>query len=162
MIYLILHNIRSNHNVGSIFRTADAVSVSKIFLSGYTPAPTDRFGRGVKEISKTALGAEKNIEWEKIKNIGALIKKLKKEKFLIIGVEQSKKSIDYKKVSAKDGPSFNWEGGLVFIFGNEVKGISKSILDKCDIITEVPMKGKKESLNVSVSVGVVLFRVLNI
>ena len=161
-VHLILHDIRSNHNVGSIFRTADAVGISKIFLTGYTPTPTDRFGRDVNEISKTALGAEKNIEWEKVKNIGVLIKKLKKENFLIIGVEQSKKSIDYKKMSAKGGPIFGWKGNLAFIFGNEVKGISKSILDKCDIITEIPMKGNKESLNVSVSAGVVLFRVLDI
>lgn len=154
MNYLILHDIRSNHNVGSIFRTADAVGISKIFLTGYTPTPTDRFGREVKEISKTALGAEKNIKWEKIKNIGTLIKKLKKEKFLVIGVEQSKKSVDYKKIRIKSP--------AVFIFGNEVKGISKSILDKCDIVTEIPMKGKKESLNVSVSAGVVLFRVINV
>ena len=161
-IYLILHNIRSVYNVGSIFRTADTAGVSKIFLTGYTPAPKDRFGRERKDISKVALGAEKNIEWEKIKNIGTLIKKLKKEKFFIIGVEQSKKSVDYKKISARGGPAFGWKGGLVFIFGNEVKGISKSILDKCDIITEIPMKGKKESLNVSVSAGVVLFRILSV
>ena len=153
-IFLILHNIRSNYNVGSIFRISDAVGVSKIFLSGYIPAPTDRFGREVKEISKTALGAEKNIEWEKIKNINTLIEKLKKENFLIIGVEQSKKSIDYKKIKI-NSPA-------VFIFGNEVNGLSKSILDKCDIVAEIPMKGKKESLNVSVSAGVVLFRVLNV
>ncbi|MFA5838735.1 MAG: TrmH family RNA methyltransferase [Candidatus Paceibacterota bacterium] len=161
-VCLILHNIRSTHNVGSIFRTADAVGVSKIFLTGYTPAPVDRFGREVKEISKTALGAEKNIEWEKVKNIDTLIKKLKKEKVLIIGVEQSKKSIDYKKVSTKDGPALGWKGNSVFIFGNEVNGLPKSILNKCDIIAEIPMKGKKESLNVSVSAGVVLFRILNI
>ncbi|TSD03156.1 MAG: tRNA/rRNA methyltransferase SpoU [Parcubacteria group bacterium Athens0714_16] len=153
-VYLILHDIRSNHNVGSIFRTADAVGVSKIFLTGYTPAPVDRFGRDVNEISKTALGAEKNIEWKKVKSISTLIKKLKKDDFLIIGVEQSKKSVDYKKIKTNSS--------TVFIFGNEVKGISKSILDKCDVITEIPMKGKKESLNVSVSAGVVLFRILGV
>jgi tRNA G18 (ribose-2'-O)-methylase SpoU len=154
MICLILHNIRSNHNVGSIFRTADAVGVSKIYLDGYTPAPIDRFGREVGEISKTALGAEKNIEWEKTDNIFDLIKKLKKEKFLIIGVEQSKKSVDYKKVEIKKK--------VAFIFGNEVDGLSNEILNECDIVAEIPMKGKKESLNVSVSAGVVLFRVLNV
>ena len=153
-VCLILHNVRSNHNVGSIFRTADAVGVSKIFLSGYTPAPTDRFGREVKEISKTALGAEKNIEWEKIKNTNTLIKKLKKEKVLIIGVEQSKKSVDYKKIKINSP--------VVFIFGNEVNGLPKLILNKCDIVAEIPMKGKKESLNVSVSAGVFLFRILGV
>lgn len=161
-IYLILHNIRSNYNVGSIFRTADAVGVSKIFLTGYTPAPKDRFGREVKEISKTALGAEKNIKWEKTKNISTLIKKFKKEKILVIGVEQSKKSVDYKKISAKGGLAFSRKGNMIFIFGNEVNGLPKTVLNKCDVVAEIPMKGKKESLNVSVSAGVVLFRILNV
>jgi len=140
--------------VGSIFRTADAVNVDKIFLTGYTPSPSDRFDREVKEISKVALGAEKNIEWEKIKNINVLFKKLKKQDTYIIGVEQSKNSIDYKKLKIKTKTAF--------VFGNEVSGISKSILKKCDVVTEIPMKGKKESLNVSVSVGVALYRILNI
>ncbi len=152
--YLILHNVRSEYNVGSIFRTADGVGVSKIFLAGYTPAPIDKFGRPVKEISKTALGAEKTIPWEQEKNISKLLKNLKKQKFQIIAIEQAKNSVDYKKIK----PKFP----VAFILGNEVKGISKSVLNLCDVIAEIPMKGKKESLNVSVSAGVALFRILNV
>jgi len=152
--YLILHNIRSTHNVGSIFRTADASGISKIYLTGYTPTPLDRFGRKRSDIAKIALGAEENITWEYKKNIGDLIKNLKKQRVYVIAVEQSKKSVDYKKVKTQQKTAI--------IFGNEVKGLSKTILDKCDVIAEIPMKGKKESLNVSVSVGIALFKILGI
>lgn len=153
-VNLILHNIRSAHNIGSIFRTADAVGVSKIFITGYSPSPLDKFGRSVKEIAKTALGAEKDIPWEYEKNASKVIKKLKAEKFQIIAIEQSKNSQDYKKVK----PKFP----VAFILGNEVKGISKPLLESCDVIAEIPMIGNKESLNVAVSAGVALFRILNI
>lgn len=159
---LILQDIRSAQNVGAIFRTADAVGISKIYLTGYTPAPLDRFGRKRKDIAKSALGAEEIVPWESKKNLSTLISKLKKEKYLIIAIEQDKKSVDYKKVSARGGPAFSWKGGLVFIVGTEVTGISKNILKKCDVIAEIPMKGKKESLNVSVALGIALFRILNI
>src|SRR3989344_8816695 len=96
-IYLLLHNIRSTHNVGAIFRTADATGVSRIYISGYTPAPIDRFGRARRDISKASLGAEKTMEWEQVENVKDLIEKLKKEKVKIIAVEQDLKSIDYKK-----------------------------------------------------------------
>ncbi len=152
--YIILHNIRSAYNVGSIFRTAEACGISRIFLSGYTPVPTDSFNREVKMISKTALGAEKNIPWEYFSQPHGLIKKLKKGGVQIIGVEQSKKSVDYKKIEIDDSTAF--------IFGNEVRGISKQLLNQCDAIAEIPMLGKKESLNVSVAVGVALFRILKI
>ena len=88
-IYLILHNIRSLYNVGSIFRTADAAGVKKIYLTGYTPAPVDRFGKIRPEIHKTALGAETTVEWQKYKNIGLLIANLKKQKIRITAVEQA-------------------------------------------------------------------------
>lgn len=148
-ICLVLHNIRSTHNVGSIFRTADAVGVSKIYLSGYTPAPVDRFGRSRGDIAKAALGAEKMVEWEQVKDLADLIFKLKKQKFIILGVEQDKKSIDYRKV--KVGRK------NLLILGNEVDGIENEILDQCDEIIEIPMRGEKESLNVSVAAGIVLF-----
>lgn len=153
-IYLILHNIRSAHNVGSIFRTAEAAGVSGIYLSGYTPGPVDRFGRDRKDIAKSALGAEKLLPWETRKNLNNLIDKLKKEKTAIIAVEQSKKSTDYKKIKMK--------GKTAVILGNEVTGLPGSVLKKCDIVAEIPMKGKKESLNVSVAAGVFLFRTLNV
>ena len=153
-IYLILHNIRSEFNVGSIFRTADAVNVRKIFLTGYSPSPIDRFGREVKGISKVALGAEKNIIWEKKKDIISVISKLKADGFYIISVEQDKKAFDYKKIKIPNKS--------VFIFGNEVSGLSIKILEQSNVVAEIQMKGQKESLNVSVSAGVILFRTLNI
>ncbi|OGD67133.1 hypothetical protein A2442_01920 [Candidatus Campbellbacteria bacterium RIFOXYC2_FULL_35_25] len=153
-IFLILHNIRSVYNVGAIFRTADACGVSKIFLTGYTPSPTDRFGRARKDISKSALGAEKNIPWEHLPKVSELLRELKEQKIQIVAVEQSKDSIDYKKLKINKSTAF--------IFGNEVDGVDKSILGDVDKIIEISMLGKKESLNVSVSAGVVLFRVLNV
>ena len=96
-LILILDNIRSTHNVGSIFRTADAVGVSEIFLVGVTPDPVDRFGRERKDVSKVAIGAEKTIPWEHAEDLNTLIKKLKKEGTKIIALEQAENSVDYKK-----------------------------------------------------------------
>ena len=153
-VVVLLHNIRSIHNVGSIFRTADALGVDKIYLSGYTPTPTDRFGRARKDMAKVALGAEKTIKWQYVKSFKKIISDLKKEKFQIIGLEQSKKSVDYKKVKIKNP--------ILFIVGSEVEGLSTTILDLCDTVAEIPMRGKKESLNVSVAFGIALARVLDL
>ena len=153
---LILHNIRSVENVGAMFRTADAAGIDKIYLTGYTPAPLDRFGRKRKDLTKSALGAEKFVDWGHKKNIFPLLAKLKSEKYFIIAIEQDKKSVDYKTLRLRSGQ------GNVFIVGPEVNGISKNILKKCDVIAEIPMHGKKESLNVSVALGVALFRMLNL
>lgn len=137
-----------------MFRTADAVGINKIYLTGYTPTPLDRFGKIRKDMAKSALGAEKFVEWEYKKGILPLLAKLKKDKYQIIGVEQNKNSVDYKKITPKNKNAF--------ILGEEVAGIPKNILKKCDIIAEIPMRGKKESLNVSVACGVALFRILSI
>lgn len=153
-VFVLLHNIRSVHNVGSIFRTSDALGVDKVYLSGVTPTPKDRFGRNRKDISKVALGAENNIPWEYLDNPKKTISKLKKNNFKIIGVEQSKNSEDYKKTKTTSK--------MLFVVGNEVDGIEKDVLKLCDNIVEIPMIGKKESLNVSVAFGVALFRILNI
>ncbi len=163
-IYLILHNIRSLYNVGSIFRTADAAGVKKIYLTGYTPTPIDRFGKIRTEIHKTALGAETTVEWQKYKDIGKLITNLKQKtrtdfvvgqrqgrSLLIVAVEQSLKAINFKK--------FKPRYPLALIFGNEIRGISPQILKKCGKIIEIPMAGKKESLNVSVAAGIILFSI---
>ncbi len=144
-----------------MFRTADAAGIDKIYLTGYTPCPLDRFGRKRGDLAKSALGAEEFVKWEQKKNIFSLLAKLKEEKFLIIGIEQDKKSLDYKKISAKGGPAYGWKK-LAFIAGSEVGGIPKNILQKCDIIAEIPMHGKKESLNVSVAAGIALFGILGI
>ena len=111
---VLLHNVRSTHNVGSIFRTADAAGVSKILLTGYTPAPIDRFGRPQKDIAKTALGAEKYLQWEHTKSPVNIIRDLKKEGWVIVGVEQDEKAEDYRELHA--------DFKRVFIFGNIVTG----------------------------------------
>lgn len=164
-IYLILNDIRSAHNVGSMFRTADTAGVKRIFLTGYTARPTDRFNRPVKEIAKTALGAEKSIPWEYEGDALKIIQKLKNENVEIVALEQSLKAVDYKKVKIKKDTAF--------VVGNEVTGIPEEIIKSVDIVAEIPMQGKlarnrssddigKESLNVSVALGVALFRILDI
>lgn len=148
--YILLHDIRSVYNVGAIFRTADAVGVTKIYLSGITPTPLDRFGQPRSDFAKCALGSEKTVAWEYRKSPAVLISRLKKEGTQIVCVEQSDASIDYKK--AKLGKK------VLVILGNEVSGVPGSILKKADTIAEIPMRGLKESLNVSVSAGIVLYR----
>ena len=148
---VILHNIRSVENVGAMFRTADAAGINKIYLTGYTPCPLDRFGRKRRDLAKSALGAEEFVKWKQKKNIFLLLAKLKREKYFIIAIEQDEDSIDYKKVKLRRKN--------VFIVGTEVAGIPKNILKNCDIIAEIPMRGKKESLNVSVALGIALFRI---
>lgn len=150
-VRVILHNIRSAYNVGSIFRTADAFGVGHIYTSGYTPSPKDKFGRVRKEITKTALGGEFSVSWSE-ENIFKVIEKLKKEGFKIIAIEQDKKSVDYKKIKTNSK--------ILLLVGNEVRGLSKQILDKCDLVIEIPMIGVKESLNVGVAFAVVLSRLI--
>ena len=150
--FLILPDIRSAINIGAIFRTADAVGISKIFLTGYTPRPTDKFGRIQKDIAKSALGAETWIPWEYKKTILPLLTSLKKDGYKIVAIEQDKRAIDYRKIKL--------ENKVAIIMGPEVTGLPKNVLDKCDVIAEIPMHGKKESLNVSVACGVALFRIL--
>ncbi|MFA5098834.1 MAG: TrmH family RNA methyltransferase [Candidatus Paceibacterota bacterium] len=152
---IILHNIRSLHNVGSIFRTADAAGVEKIYLCGITPAPIDSFGRPRQQLTKVSLGAEKYIEWEKVKSTSKLIDKFKKEKYKIFAVEQSKKSVPYYKLHTTNNKQ---RAKLALILGNEVKGLPPSILKHTDKILEIPMFGKKESLNVAVAFGIVVFK----
>lgn len=149
---LILPDIRSAINVGAIFRTADAVGISKIFLTGYTPRPTDIFDRVQKDIAKSALGAQTWIPWEYKKTLAPLITKLKKDGYSIVAIEQDKRAIDYRTLKKQKN--------IAFIIGPEVEGLSKRVLDLCDHIVEIPMHGKKESLNVSVATGIALFRIL--
>jgi 23S rRNA (guanosine2251-2'-O)-methyltransferase len=149
---VILHNIRSVHNVGSIFRTCDAAGIGEIVLCGYTPQPLDRFGNQRSDLAKVALGAEKSVKWSFVEDIKSAIAELKKSGFEIVAIEQAEKSIDYKDVKVGEK--------VAFIFGNEPDGIEKEILDICDVIAEIPMRGEKESLNVSVTAGVALFRIL--
>ncbi len=161
-IIVILHNIRSLHNVGSIFRTADAAGVKKIYLCGITPAPLDIFGKLRPQLTKVSLGAEKYVEWECVKSTTQLIDKLKNPPagggYKIFAVEQSKKSIPYYKL--KNLRTKKRKIKIALVVGNEVNGLSASILKRADKILEIPMKGKKESLNVSVAFGVIVFHLI--
>ncbi len=138
--YVIAHNIRSLYNVGTIFRTSDALGVNKIFLTGYTGRPPR------KEIAKVALGAENIVPWEGTKNISSLLKRLKKDGVRIIALEKTDLAIDYLDFV----PQFP----LALLLGNEVRGVSTSLLKQVDKIISLPMKGEKESLNVGVAMAV--------
>lgn len=153
-VVVVLPDIRSSYNIGSIFRTSDATGVSKIYICGYSPCPTDKFNRPQKEIAKTALGAEKRIPWEYKKDVQRVIKNLKEEGFVVVAVEQDERSIMYKKFFKKSG------GKIAIVFGNEVEGLSKKIISLCDAVVDIPMLGEKESLNVSVSAGIILYELI--
>lgn len=146
---VLLHNVRSAYNVGSIFRTADGSGVTKVWLSGYTPVPKDRFGRTQKEIAKTALGAQESIAWEYRRLPATIIRTLRAQGWDIVAVEQAENATDYR--------TFKQKRPTLFVFGNEVGGVSPQLLKLCDCSVEIPMCGSKESLNVSVAAGVILF-----
>ncbi|MCL4437467.1 TrmH family RNA methyltransferase [Patescibacteria group bacterium] len=154
-VILILWNIRSLFNVGSIFRTADGAGISKVYLAGYTPAPVDVFGKYRPQIAKVSLGAEKSVRWEKaaksLTGAVGLIKKIKKEGYQILAVEQAERSVDIFKFKPAR------RGKLCLIMGNEVSGLPPKILKSADKILEIPMAGKKESLNVSVAFGIAAY-----
>ncbi len=153
-VFLILHDIRSALNVGALFRTADAVGVSKIYCTGYTPTPLDRFGRARQDIAKAALGAEVFVSWEYAAEATDVVERLKKQGVQIVALEQSLKSIDYKELRPKDR--------CAVVVGNEREGVSPDLLKLADVAIYIPMKGQKESLNVTTAAGVALFRMLGI
>ncbi|MEK7636688.1 MAG: TrmH family RNA methyltransferase [Patescibacteria group bacterium] len=142
-LIVIAHNIRSLHNIGSLFRTADAVGVEKIFLTGFSGIPDH------PKVAKVALGAEKTILWKKYSRIGNLLKQLKKDGYQIVALEQDPMSVAYD--------SFCPRFPIALIVGNEVSGISRAILKNADAIIEIPQKGRKESLNVSVAFGIAVY-----
>jgi tRNA G18 (ribose-2'-O)-methylase SpoU len=150
---VILDNIRSLHNVGSIFRTADAVGVEKLYLCGITPAPRDRFGEVPLPLAKVALGAEKTVAWEKAASTSRLITKLKKEGFKILALELDAAAVPYYALSTTDHSLKK----IALVLGAEVEGVSPAILKKCDTIIEIPMQGIKESLNVGVAFGIAAY-----
>ena len=151
-IYLLLHNIRSVHNVGAMFRTAEASGVKKIYLSGYTPRPIDRFGRPRQDFHKSALGAENLVPWEEVSAPLILIDNLKQKGVFITALEQSPKAIDYRTIKK--------EKERLIIVGNEVDGVERGLLEKADTIAEIPIIGKKESLNVTTALGIFLFSLI--
>jgi 23S rRNA (guanosine2251-2'-O)-methyltransferase len=154
-VLLILHDIRSAHNVGAMFRTADGAGVKEIILSGYTPVPPKS---GVlyltpadKAFKKTALGAEDAVSWKKVVRLTPLLNRLKKEGYTIIGLEQHSTSKDYRfPIKASR---------IALLVGNEVSGMEEKTLKQCDLILEIPMRGKKNSLNVSVATGIALYQI---
>lgn len=149
-LFIIAHNIRSAYNVGAIFRTADGVGAAKIYLTGYSPTPHDQKKimqtSSQKMIAKTALGAENNLSWEYHEDIKELINKLKQEDVAIVALEQDLHSVDYEKYIPQKS--------VALILGNEPSGMETDVLDSCDAIIEIPMRGKKNSLNVAVALGV--------
>jgi len=152
---IVLDSVRSAHNVGSIFRTADAVGVQKIYLCGVTPTPQDRFGRPSQRIAKVSLGAEHSVNWEHSPDVSIVIKKLQADSYRVIALEQQK------------GSSMIWDmdpvapdSKIALVLGSEVDGLSTAALALADKTIEIPMHGKKESLNVSVAFGIAIYWLL--
>ncbi len=146
-VMVVLDNVRSMHNVGSIFRTSDAFLVEKIWLCGYTPQPPHR------DINKTALGATETVAWSYVKDPIEVINHLKSNNYRIIAVEQTEGSTLLQNVYFKQGTR------ICIILGNEVEGVQDEVLKLCDEAIEIPQFGTKHSLNVSVAAGIVLYRV---
>jgi tRNA G18 (ribose-2'-O)-methylase SpoU len=163
-IVLVLDNIRSAHNVGSAFRTGDAFGVDKIYLGGICPVPPS------PELRKVALGAEETVPFEHVQDVPALVRRLQGCGYTVVAVEQTVHSVKLdgfqagtgKGVSAVHRPSSctaetPFPVRYAFVFGNEVDGVQQEVVDACDFALEIPQRGTKHSLNVSVSIGVVLW-----
>ena len=147
-VILLLENIRSMHNVGSVFRTADAFLANAIYLCGYTPRPPHR------DIHKTALGATESVSWKYVENAIKEVELLKKNGYRVVGVEQVEESIPLQNFKLAEGEK------MVLIFGNEVQGVSEELLRCCDACIEIPQFGMKHSLNISVAAGMVLWELV--
>lgn len=150
---LVLDNLRSVENTASIFRTADGLGVGKIYLVGTTPAPLDRFGRSRADFHKVALGAELSVSWEYVRDMEPVVYLLRERGVPIIALEQHESSVELK--------GFEVPEKFALIVGNEVGGVSEHALESSSAIIEIPMRGQKESLNVSVSTGIALYALLN-
>ena len=149
---VLLDNIRSTYNVGAIFRTADGAGVEKMVLVGYTPAPVDRFGRAEPKIAKTSLGASATVPWQAVTSYDealALLATYTQDGYTIVAVEQGKDSVLLH--------DFTVPAKVIYIFGNEIDGVAAELLAVSDTVLELPMAGMKESLNVSVTAGIVLY-----
>ena len=145
-IIIVLDNVRSAMNVGSVFRTSDAFIIEKIYLCGITACPPN------KEILKTAIGANETVAWEYVKETTDIVRKLKIEKYHIIGVEQTERTTLLQNFE-------NHNKKIVLIFGHEVFGVSEKVINLCDEYVEIPQFGTKHSLNISVSVGIVMWEI---
>jgi rRNA methylases len=156
-IILIVHSLRSAHNVGSLLRTADGLDVEQVYLTGYTPYPSSSDDKRLphlaakidKQIAKTALGAEKFVDWRHEDNIEPLITKLKKNDFMVVALEQTSGSVKL--------PDYKPPEKIAIIVGREVEGIEPDVLALCDQTIEIPMLGQKESYNVAVAAAMALY-----
>lgn len=144
---VLLHNVRSMHNVGAAFRSADAFGISELLLGGYTPVPPR------PEISKAAIGAEDHVYWSRVENVSETVARLREDGYLFICFEQTSESIPFPELHPTDRP-------LCLVFGNEVTGVDAELLPLMDRFVEIPQYGHKHSLNVSVTVGVALYGML--
>jgi tRNA G18 (ribose-2'-O)-methylase SpoU len=142
---VVLDNIRSSSNVGSVFRTADAFLIEAVYLCGITSKPPHR------EIQKTALGATESIDWKYFRETGEAVRELKEKGYVIIGIEQAEGAISLGDFEINQG------GKFALIFGNEVNGVAQEIIDMCDQTVEIPQFGTKHSFNIAVSAGIVLW-----
>jgi 23S rRNA (guanosine2251-2'-O)-methyltransferase len=140
-----------------MFRTADAAGVSKVILSGYTPGPLDPRGKPRKEFVKVSLGAERYVPSERAARLAAALRKLKKEGYTVVGVEQHPRAVSLFDWCSPSSRRRLDDGKIAVVMGNEVRGLSPQAIKLCDALVEIPMRGKKESLNVSVAAGIVLY-----
>jgi 23S rRNA (guanosine2251-2'-O)-methyltransferase len=147
-VLIALDNIRSHHNVGSVFRSADAFGIDQIILGGISPQPPHR------DIQKTALGATESVEWIVEENLIQFLLRKKNEGFLVVSVEQDSKSTFLPEMNKE------YYRNIILVFGNEVDGVSKEILDSSDEIWEIPQVGLKKSLNISVCAGICMHHVI--
>jgi tRNA G18 (ribose-2'-O)-methylase SpoU len=159
-LVVVMDNIRSMHNVGSVFRTADAFLISGICLCGFTPQPPHR------DIHKTALGATESVDWLYYENTKDAVEALKEQGYKVFAIEQTKGSISlenfksYLNEHSSKNLSKNSNNELAFVFGNEVEGVSEEVLAICDGAVEIPQYGMKHSLNISVAAAIVLWEMV--
>ena len=147
-IVVVLDSIRSLHNVGSVFRTADAFRIEKVVLCGLTAKPPH------KDIHKTALGATETVEWEYFEDVEVAIEELRNQGFLIAAAEQAENTVMLQNMHKKS------HSKMAFIFGNEVFGVNQKVVSNADMVVEIPQFGTKHSFNISVSVGIVLWEAM--
>ena len=148
-IIIILDNIRSLNNIGSVFRTSDAFLIEKIYLCGITAKPPHN------DIRKTALGSTETVDWEYYENTLDMVKKLKAEGIKVVSIEQTEKATMLNDFKPQSNTKY------AFVFGNEVKGVAQDVVDASDVVIEIPQYGTKHSLNISVSCGVVVWDVFS-
>ena len=157
-IILVVHNVRSAHNVGSMLRTCDGLGISKVYLTGFTPYPKKAHdtrlphiaAKTERAIAKTSLGAEKNVKWRQASDVIKIVESLKSRHFTVAALEQTP--------SAADISTYQCPNNLALIVGNEVSGIDSEVLRVCDTHLQIPMRGKKESFNVSVAAAIALYQ----